>query len=119
MIDGKDFEDLLKQVADEIVADGRQEVIAFWSRMKGDTGRINKTKEALARYAQHNLNALREPEKAEEHHKAAAHDLNAIISLGAAGQIEARHVARAYLDRVLARIFNTAEALITKLLLTV
>lgn len=115
-IDTEDFKNLLRQLADTTAQDGLDTGTAFWNRMKGDDGRIESSKAALARYAQHNLNALAMPASRDAHLASAAHDLNTLINIGAATQIEARREARAFLDRVMVRLFNAAEAAIDILL---
>lgn len=108
-INTDEFKDLLGRLADDLVRDGLATGEAFWNRMKDDTGRINQAKDALKRYANHNLNAWREPERADEHHQSAAHDLNTLANLGAATVIETRREARAYLERVIQALIAAAE----------
>lgn len=111
-----DLKQLLSDLADSVAQDGINTGSAFWERISGDTGRLADTKAALSRYALNNLAAIQQPAQADLHRRSAAHDLNTIINLGAATQIEARREARAYLDRVFVAILNTAERAIDILL---
>lgn len=111
-----DLKTILQDAADELVADGLATGVGFWERLNADGGRKEQAKQALARYATHHINALRDPGGAEEHYRAAAADLNTLVNLGAATQIETRREARQYLNRVFDRLFSLAETAIVALL---
>lgn len=111
-----DIKDLLKDIADELAADGLATGVGFWDRLSADGGRTDQAKQAMARFGQNTINAFAFPAAPEEHHRAAAADLNTLINLGAATQIEARREAREYINRVYDRLFTLAESAIIVLL---
>lgn len=110
------LQDLAKSLAETTAQDGINTGSAFWNRLKGDDGRIERAKATLARCGVHQLNAVREPDRADEHRQSAAHDINALMSIGAATQIEARREARNFVNRLVARMLDASEAAIDLIL---
>lgn len=112
-----DFDDLgglIEELAEEIINDADAAARQFWSGFEAE--QLPEAKKALRRYAENNLAALRYPEASERHLQSAAHNLNTLINLGAGTKIEARREARALMDRVMDRVFNTAASVIDTLL---
>lgn len=105
-----DLGSLIEGVLDEIINDAKDSSREFWNGFEAE--QLPEAKQAMKRYAENNLAALRYPEASDRHIQGAAHNINTIINLGAANKIAVRREARALMDRIMTRIFDAAASAI-------